>query len=298
MEKDHASKSRDDLELIESLENELRETKCKLESETELVKALREELNILTFEKITYQEQQDSSVEGQRAQRIEMNRLANAVTAAQMETANCEREAKERIRKLEEVIETMNAEIDEELAAKQGEVDAIRCQLDAQIENVKRMESEREQICMNINSISNSKKAEIDELHEELMKQTNIAAGQAREIDSLVVQVEKQKDATEELEYLQFKVRDLEKKSNGGVSKSDLDRVLAENQKLNDSLRRMSMERRTLQEKLTAVLSEKTTSKSVTVLRERNSALKKEVERLSRRIRNSDEQRTTQRIEI
>ncbi len=298
VEKDHANKSRDDQEVIESLEKELEETKCKLEAETELVEALREELNILTFEKISYLEQQDSSVEGQRAQRIEMNRLANAVTAAQMETANCEREAKERIRELEDVIETMNAEIDEELAAKQGEIDALRCQLDAQIENVKRMENEREQICMNINSISNAKKAEIDELHEELMRQTNIAAAQAREIDSLVVQVEKQKDATEELEYLQFKVRELEKKSNGGMSRSDLDSLVAENQKLNESLRKMSMERRALQEKLTAVLSEKNSSKSVTVLRERNSALKKEVERLSRRIRNSQKEAPTQRIEI
>jgi chromosome segregation ATPase len=298
VEKEHAHKSRDDQEQIESLEKELADTKCKLESETELVKALREELNILTFEKIAHQEEKDSNVEGQRAQRVEMNKLANAVTAAQMETANVERESKARIKELEDAIETINAEIDEELAAKQGEIDALQARLDQQIENVKRMEREREQICTNINTISNSKKKEIDELHEELMQQTATAASQAREIDSLTVQVEKQKDATEELEYLRFKVRDLEKKSSTGMSRPELDKLMADNHKLNESLRKMGMERRALQEKLTAVMSEKTSSKSVQVLRDRNSALKKEVERLSRRVRHSEKQQASGRIEI
>jgi len=297
-QKEHDHKSRDDEEEIESLKAQLADAQCKLEAETELVKALREELNILTFEKITFQEEKDAYIEDQRAQKKEMNKMANAVTAAQMEAANVERELKGRIRELEDAIETMNAEIDEELAAKQEEVDALQRQLDEQIENVKRMENEREQICTNINSISNSKKIEIDELHEELMQKTALAASQAREIDSLVVQVERQKDATEELEYLRFKVRDLERKSNVGMSKPELDRVVADNQKLNESLRKMTMERRALQEKLTAVMSEKSSSKSVQVLRDRNSALKKEVERLSRRVRHAERQVSSRRIEI
>lgn len=297
-EKEHAHKSRDDAEYIEALEEEVRDLKNKLEEETELVKALREELNILTFEKIAFQEEKDTNIEGQRAQRVEMNKLANAVTAAQMEKANIEREAKARVRELEDTIETMNAEIDEELAAKQGEIEALQHRLDEQIENVKRMEQEREQICTNINTISNSKKIEIDELHEELMKQTATAAAQGREIDSLMVQVEKQKDATEELEYLRFKVRDLEKKSSSGMSRPEIDKLMSDNHKLNESLRKMGMERRALQEKLTAVMSEKTSSKSVQVLRERNSALKKEVERLSRRVQHAEKQASARRIEI
>jgi chromosome segregation ATPase len=297
-EKEYAHRSRDDEEQIESLKAELAEAKCNLESETELVKALREELNILTFEKITFQEEKDSSIEDQKALKVEINNMANAVTAAQMETANVERELKGRIRELENTIDNLNAEIDGEIAAKQEEIDALQRQLDEQIENVRRMEMEREQICTNINSISNSKKAEIDELHEELMKKTAEAASQAREIDSLLVQVEKQKDATEELEYLRFKVRDLERRTNVGMSKQELDKLMAENHKLNENLRKMAMERRALQEKLQAVVSEKSSSKSVQVLRERNSALKEEVERLSRRIRQSEKQASGQRIEI
>lgn len=297
VEKEHAHKSRDDEETIQSLEMEVDDLRTKLESETELVKALREELNILALDKIHHQEEKDSTIEGQRAQRIEMNKLANAVTAAQMETANIEREAKARIKELEEEIDTINAEVEEELAAKQGEIESLQMRLDDQLENVKRMEQEREQICTNINTISNSKKQEIDELHEELMKQTALAAEQSREIDSLMVQVERQKDATEELEYLRFKVRDLEKKSSSEVRRPEMDKVLADNHKLNESLRKMGMERRALQEKLSAVMSEKTSSKSVQVLRERNSSLKKEVERLSRRIQQAEKQ-ATRRIEI
>ena len=297
-EKEHANKSRDDKEQIESLKAQLADVSCKLEAETELVKALREELNILALEKVAYQEEVDSSAEGRRAHKMELNKLANAVTAAQMETVNVERELKATIRELEETIETMNAEIDEELAAKEQEIDHLQRQLDEQIENVKRMEMEREQICTNVNTISNAKKVEIDELHEELMQKTAAAAAQAREIESLMMQVEKQKDANEELEYLRFKVRDLENRSNAGMSKLEMDKMMADNQKLNESLRRMTIERRALQEKLTAVLSEKTSSKSVQVLRDRNSALKMEVERLSRRVRRSEKESASQRIEI
>jgi uncharacterized small protein (DUF1192 family) len=60
----------------------------------------------------------------------------------------------------------------------------------------------------------------------------------------------------------------------------------------------MSLERRALQEKLSAVMSEKSASKSVQVLRERNAALKKEVERLSRRVRQSEVSASPSRIEI
>jgi chromosome segregation ATPase len=299
IEKEYAQKSRDDEERIASLSSQLEGTRCQLESETELVKALREELNNFALAKVANAENGGSSPDRLKALSLERNKLANAVTAAQMEKTNMERELTNSIRALEDTIETMNAEIDAELAEKQAEVDMLQCKLDNEIEMVKRMEREREQICMNINSVSNSKKVEIDELHEELMAKTAIAAAQAREINSLMVQVENQKDASEELEYLRMKLRDLEKRSNeSGMSRDEMDKLWAENQRLNDSLRKMSLERRALQEKLSAVMSEKSASKSVQVLRERNTALKKEVERLSRRVRQSEITANTNRIEI
>jgi chromosome segregation ATPase len=299
MEKEYVQKSRDDEERISSLTSQLEDTRCQLESETELVKALREEVNILALEKVANAENGDSSPERLKALSLERNKMANAVAAAQMEKTNNERELTNTIRALEDTIETMNAEIDAELAEKQAEIDTLQRKLDNEIEMVKRMEKEREQICMNINSVSNSKKVEIDELHEELMASTATAAAQAREINSLMVQVEKQKDASEELEYLRTKLRDLEKRSNeSGVSRDDMDKLWSENKKINDNLRKMSLERRALQEKLSAVMSEKSASKSVQVLRERNTALKKEVERLSRRVRQSEVSANTNRIEI
>ena len=298
MEKEYAQKSRDDDEKIAFLTSQLQDTRCQLEAETELVQALREELNIFAMEKVACMEDR-ASPEREKTLAVERNKMANAVTAAQIEKANMERELVNTIRELEDTIETMNAEIDAELAAKQEEVDALQRKLDNEIEIVKRMEKEREQICTNINSISNSKKIEFDELHEELMAKSAIAAAQAREINSLMIQVEKQKDASEDLEYLRVKVRELEKKANeSGASRDELEKLSAENQRLNDILRKMSLERRALQEKLSAVISEKSASKSVQVLRERNAALKKEVERLSKRVRQSEISASPSRIEI
>ena len=61
---------------------------------------------------------------------------------------------------------------------------------------------------------------------------------------------------------------------------------------LRESIRELGVERRSLQEKLEAHLAEKATSKSTQVLRERNAALKKEVEKLTKRLKKMEHSMT------
>jgi hypothetical protein len=68
------------------------------------------------------------------------------------------------------------------------------------------------------------------------------------------------------------------------ISDAELEKLQQENSKLRESLRTVTLERRSLHEKLTTAASDKD-SRSMQVLRERNSALKQEVEKLTKRLR-------------
>jgi uncharacterized protein (DUF342 family) len=62
-------------------------------------------------------------------------------------------------------------------------------------------------------------------------------------------------------------------------------KIQTENVKLRDSIREVKSDRRALQEKLNSLLEERSSSRSAQVLRERNQALKHEVEKLTKRLR-------------
>ena len=74
------------------------------------------------------------------------------------------------------------------------------------------------------------------------------------------------------------------KGSRSKLSGDELDKLQQENSKLRESLRTVTLERRSLQEKLSSAASDKD-SRSMQVLRERNNALKQEVEKLMKRLK-------------
>jgi chromosome segregation ATPase len=116
---------------------------------------------------------------------------------------------------------------------------------------------------------------------------------QAREIQSLKMKIEDYEARKGELEKkVQDRLRELEDEldstvlsSQSQVISKDFDDLKSENNKLRESVRSVVVERRRLQERLDALVSDKSSSKSVTVLRDRNAALKKEVEKLTKRLR-------------
>ena len=76
-----------------------------------------------------------------------------------------------------------------------------------------------------------------------------------------------------------------------------LDDLKAENERLRESLRQTSMDRRLLQDKINGMITEKNESRAVQVLRERNEQLKYEVEKLSKKLSKLDRRGST-RLEV
>lgn len=157
-------------------------------------------------------------------------------------------------------------------------------------EAIDRMEEEKVQMRSNVANMSSSKKDQLEELQSELFDMSSKNRNQSREIIMLKTKIdemdairddrfEKQQDRIEELED---EITKLYSEGSRKFDKESVSKLQAENHHLRETLRELKLERRQLRDRLD---SEKSSSRSSQVLRERNAKLKHEVEKLTRRLK-------------
>jgi chromosome segregation ATPase len=220
----------------------------------------------------------------------EVNNLKVELTKVLMIKADMELEYTNKVKELEDSFESMQAEIQEELEENKKQIDDLRLSLNEKDDEIARLQREREQICTSMNSMSSSKRGEMEELQTELLDMNAKTTSQVREIQALRMKIEELEYRREDADMLRRKVLELEtqlknsRNTRAQISDAELEKLQQENSKLRESLRTVTLERRSLHEKLTTAASDKD-SRSMQVLRERNSALKQEVEKLTKRLR-------------
>jgi chromosome segregation ATPase len=233
------------------------------------------------------------SAKDQKTYESEINFRMVELTKTQMDKAQMEMEYMGSIKELETVIEALEVEADAALDEKDKELAELRNSLSAKEGDIARLENEKAQICSSMKNASFSRKDDMEDLQVELMEANFKTTQQTREIQSLKTKIESFESRKGDLDKkLQGRLKELEEEvnstkqaSNSQVSRQEFDDLKADNNNLRDSVRNVSVERRRLQERLDALVSDKTSSKSVTVLRDRNAALKKEVEKLTKRLK-------------
>ena len=241
---------------------------------------------------------QNSGKRNTRSIGAEVNTLKVELTKNQISKGEMQMGYMNKIHELEVKIDSMQAEMDDELQDKIKEMNQMQLTLTQKEDEIRQLQKEREQICSSVNNISSTRKEDIDELQEELMNLTAKTGDQAREIHSLKMQVEEFELRKEETDGLNERIEELEDelrrvpRSRTELSQTDAEIFKKENKMLRESLRELGVERRDLQEKLEVHLKEKTSSRSTQVLRERNAALKKEVERLTKRLKKMEHSMT------
>jgi chromosome segregation ATPase len=255
--------------------------------------------NIQTAHDSELQDAQKSEKRTNRSFGAEVDTLKVELTKNQMAKADMQMEYMAKIHDLEASLDALRAEMDMAVHGKASEMDELKQTLARKDDEIRQLQKEREQICSSMNHISSSRKDEMDQLQEELMALTAKTAAQTREIQSLKMQVEEHDFRKSEFERLKERIEELEEelrkaptRTAGYVNRSDMTILKAENTMLRESIRDLSIERRNLQEKLDALLAEKASSKSTQVLRERNAVLKKEVERLTKRLKKMEHSMT------
>jgi uncharacterized coiled-coil DUF342 family protein len=141
--------------------------------------------------------------------------------------------------------------------------------------------------------LSFSRKDEVHELQAEIIDLSTKTKAQEREIQTLKMKIddyEKQIDSSSN-KYIQ-RITDLEEEIDGMkilskrlVEPDALESLKSENMKLRECVRELKLERRSLNERVDVLMSERTGSKSTQILQKRNTALKDEVEKLTKRLK-------------
>eukprot|EP00546_Thalassionema_frauenfeldii_P020040 CAMPEP_0178899962 /NCGR_PEP_ID=MMETSP0786-20121207/3202_1 /TAXON_ID=186022 /ORGANISM="Thalassionema frauenfeldii, Strain CCMP 1798" /LENGTH=846 /DNA_ID=CAMNT_0020570899 /DNA_START=135 /DNA_END=2671 /DNA_ORIENTATION=+ len=280
--------------LIAKLETELAEAKEDLASEKEDLNTLRKEIHEMTSERLAYEECTMQAFEkraatSQKTLQGELNHLKVEVTNHQINFAKMEKEYKNEIGELEKAIENLNSECDQELEEKQGEVDMIKYKLDEQMDMVRKLEKEREQLCIQMKNMSNTRRDELEDVQASLMETTNQNTSLKRALQALQMQVEHNTNNDKEMESLKNQVEKLKQQTpRKGMSihkhQTEMESLRDENEALKERIRAITNERRNLQDRLKAATSDKG-ERSLQVYKDRNEKLRQEVDRLNKKLR-------------
>ena len=203
-----------------------------------------------------------------------------------------ESEKEHKLQLLVKAMEAMEADTETILASKNAAVDSMDQALAEKQGLIDRLSTEKEQLVLSMNDMTASRRDEIDELQNELMEMSTRAANQAREIQTLKMQLEDGKHRKEEMERLRKRVRELsEQVANHGASagsKPEEDQTVeleVENSKLRQMLRDATLSLKVAEEKIRDMGSANSSSKAMQVLRDRNVTLKFEVEKLTKKLK-------------
>lgn len=268
---------------VKSLEGELQST---LETVENLNKKLKEKEEV----EETVEELQRQNQHSLDSQITKLQKELTQVQLAEAEAKSAENDAKKKIESLEDSIAGLQSKNKSLLAEKDCVEEKCRRDIGDKDSIIGRLEREKEQLVLSMKDMTQSRRTEIDELQTELMEMSTRAANQAREVQTLKVQLEESSYRRDEMERLRLRVRELsEQLVAHGSARVDDERTTElqlENSELRQRLRDTSLALKGAEEKMRDLVSDKGgSSKSMQVLRERNASLKFEVEKLTKKLR-------------
>mmetsp|Transcript_270 Transcript_270/g.433 ORF Transcript_270/g.433 Transcript_270/m.433 type:complete len:798 (-) Transcript_270:259-2652(-) len=285
-----------DTEEVWELKNQLEEVASELNSERRYVQELKQEM----------EELKDAAWEDKPwNNESEMKALKAELEAAQLASSDMQNNHVQKVRSLEESVRIMQAEADEDVAKKEKEIAELQVSMYTLEDQITILKKEKEQLRIRLNNLAGSNNDELDELQTELIDKTRSLSKMSRQLKTMESQLkEETEERTKELNFWKNKVKQLEAERNkqssrGYMSESTMNQMKNENMKLRASVAKLTKDRESLQEKIKSFKSDKpgqTSAHYVQRLKEKNSMLKKEVERLQNRSKNTND--SFSRVEI
>ncbi|KAG7349544.1 hypothetical protein IV203_012141 [Nitzschia inconspicua] len=262
---------------VTSLEQELSQA---LDKADQLQATLEEKENMES----TVDELARKNVQALHAQ---INQLQKQLTTQQLQVSETEIETKRKVKALEEALDVAQMEMEESLRDKEKEIEELRGAIENKDRKASLLEKEKEQLVLSMNDMMKSRRHEIDDLQKELMEMSTRSANQTREVQTLKLQLQESGYRKDEMDRLRARVTELGDLLNGQKERkgSDVSSLEIENNDLRKKLRDIAAERQIAEDKLRDYVDDKRESKQVQVLRERNAALKHEVEKLTKKIK-------------
>lgn len=226
-----------------------------------------------------------------------INQLQKELTSARISESEKER----KLLMLTKEMESMEAESKKKVTeSTNAAVHELKQALAEKEGIVERLSNEKEQLILSMNDMTMSRRNEIDELQNELMEMSTRAANQAREIQALKVRLDDSDYRKDETDRLRKRVRELSENvaTRGGGSDGkpsdgrNGEYLQVENSTLRQRLRDANVSLQLAEEKMRDLVSEKGGSNAMQVLRDRNTTLKFEVEKLTKKLQRLAERRS------
>lgn len=300
VETEEMTRLRDQVSSLQGeLELALAQIEC-LESEVQRLKGELDDASVAAGESKEETLNELLSKKSKKSYDTQINMLRVQLTKVQVAKQEQEEDFEKRVKELEDEIDALTVEADNALDEKDKEIAELREQLSDKAAAVDRLESEHSHIRESITDMSVSRQDEMDELQAEVIAMTSKCSAQTREIQSLKMKIEEHEARKGEVEQkLQSRIKDLEgqietlkRNARNTPSNGNLEHLRQENIKLREAIRDIKLERRTLKERLESFTTDKSQSKSSQILRDRNQALKEEVEKLTKRLKKMEESMT------
>ena len=215
----------------------------------------------------------------------EIESLKKDLALAEASKKDIEVEYKQKVNELQDMIESLQAEIDQSSEGSDEEVQDLKETIQAREAKISQLMSERDQLVLSMNDMTGSRRDEIEELQTHLQEMSTRAANQTREVEKLKQQLQESGYRKEEMQRLREKLREMQSSMTGA---EDSDQSIAhelENVELRQKLREATLAKKIAEEKLKEADNSKDEAKTIQVLREKNTVLKFEVEKLSRKLK-------------
>jgi len=224
-----------------------------------------------------------------------MNKLQKESTLRHMELSEVERTYKKEINVLEKALESAHLELGENMKERDKEIERLKGLSEEKHKVSQRLEIEKEQLVLSMHDMMKNRRDEVDDLQNELMEMSTRLANQTREISTLKMRLEESNYQMKEMVRLKARVAELTRQlslKKDVKEEFENSTLEIEYRELRRKLKEASTGRWIAEDKLQKYVSDRGSrgsSRSVQVLRERNAALKLEVENLTRKLKKVSE---------
>eukprot|EP00536_Pseudo-nitzschia_multiseries_P015476 jgi/Psemu1/42739/gm1.42739_g len=274
---------------IKSLRNEVSSLERELSTTRDHLYHLTETVERQKHVEINFKDLSQENIEVLRAQ---INELQEELTIKRIELLDMQRRYKKEIAQLEETIDSVHLQMSAIVIARDAEIQELHTFSEEKENMSRRLEKEKEQLVFSMQDMMKNRRDEVDDLQNELMEMTTRLANQTQEISTLKTRLE---ESQYEMSRLRERVAKLSHQlvTQNEREEDDFETSLEmENSELRRRLNEVSAERWMAEDKLQKYISDRGNggpSRSVQVLRERNAALKFEVEKLTKKLKNVSE---------
>jgi len=293
-------------ELQDDVDEKLRKVEITHESDQLKIKSLRDEVISLELEVSTNRDQvhrlteelekkEDISRKNIEALRSHISELQEELMMKQIELSDAQPKYKTEMAHLEEMIDSVRLEMSDTMTARDAEIQKLKILSEEKDSTSQRLEKEKEQLVFSMQDMMKNRRNEVDDLQSELMEMNTRLANQAREISTLKSRLEESQYEMKEMSSLRASVAELSHQlvtKNKREDTFETSSLELENNELRRRLKEESAERWIAHDKLQKYIAERGIggpSRPVQVLRERNAALKFEVEKLTKKLKKTSE---------